>query len=107
MNGKNWQKGSQCRSLLPTDPISTSTRIGVVQCFYTAVVDGSKCLFVSIKESHLFNTISNLSVVDIIHRGTPQHLIHLEHVRSLVVYSAYWDTNATHLKIVLHVADTR
>jgi hypothetical protein len=107
MNGKEWEKGSQCTYKLPSDPKTVDYRIGVVQCFYTATVRGKECLFAAINESHVFNEINTLKVVDITHPRSAHHVVHLDYIYSLVMFAEYWDPHANHLRIVLHVAFTR
>lgn len=107
MNGKEWEKGSKCTYLLPTDPKSTRQRLGVVECFYTVSVSGKEELFVSIKESHVFNYIIGLSIIDTTHPVSPRHVIHMDYLESLVMYATYWNAQAAHLKVALHIAYTR
>ena len=87
LNGKNWEEGTGCTYLLPTDPIARGSRVGVVSCFYTAMVSDVECLFVSIKQSHVVNKIVGLRIIDNNHidHNIHDHILHIEHVKSLVL----------------------
>ena len=86
MNGKEWQTGTQCIYLLPTDPQSKRLRFGVVECFYTVIVSGRETL-VSIKESFVLNNMIGLYIIDTSHPVSPRHIVHLDYVSSLVMYA--------------------
>ena len=111
LNGHKWKRGTQCRYRLPTDIASQrSLRIGILDyCVVvpTAADDGSDFLIAAVIESHLFNTINGLAIVDVTHAPPRASLFHISHIVSLVMFADYWDARARHLKVVLHVASTR
>ena len=63
----------------------------------------------SIKDSRVVNNIVALRIIDNIYidHTNISHILHIEHVQSLVVMTPYWDLIVHHLKVVLHVAFTR
>jgi hypothetical protein len=115
INGQEWEEGVACRYRLPEDTASRRLlrqaapwRIGVLD--YMVVIPALNApafLMVCVKESHIHNRENTLDIVDVHHAPLRRSLFHLSHVESLVIYAPYWDTGATHLKVVLKVASTR
>jgi len=115
INGQEWQEGVACRYRLPGDAASRRVlgrdapwRIGLVD--YMVVIPALNApdfLMVCVQESYIHNRINHLDIVDVHHAPLRRSLFHLSHVESLVMYAPYWDTGATHLKVVLKVASTR
>ena len=58
-------------------------------------------------ESHLFNRINGFDIVDVTHASPRTSLFHISHIVSLVMLVSYWQLQARHLKVVLHVAYNR
>ena len=115
INGQEWEEGVACRYRLPDDPASRRLlgqaapwRLGVVD--YMVVIpaqDAPDFLMVCVLESFIHDRQNSLDIVDVHHAPLRRSLFHLSHVESLVIYVPYWDTRATHLKVVLKVASTR
>jgi hypothetical protein len=108
VNGYKWQQGTQCRYRLPTDNAQRALRIGVLDHWVVVpTVGGADFLIACVIESHLFNTINGFDIVDVTHASPRTSMFHISHIVSLVIFAAYWQLAARHLKVVLHVASTR
>ena len=109
INGFKWQQGCQCRYRLPTDHASQrALRIGVLDyCVLVPSLRGEDVLMACVIESHLFNRINGLEIVDVTHASPRTSIVHISHIVSLVVFVPYWVLQARHLKVVLHVAYNR
>jgi hypothetical protein len=108
ISGHKWKQGTQCRYRLPTDHARHALRIGVMDHWVVVPTDGgADILLACVVESHLFNTINGFDVVDVTHVSPRTSIFHISHIVSLVVFVSYWEPQARHLKVVLHVASTR
>jgi hypothetical protein len=108
ISGHKWKQGTQCRYRLPTDPARHALRIGVMDHWVVVPTDGGPDFLIAcVVESHLFNTINGFDVVDVTHASPRTSMFHISHIVSLVVFVSYWEPQARHLKVVLHVASTR
>ena len=108
ISGYKWKQGTQCRYRLPTDSARQSLRIGVLDHWVVVPTDGgADFLIACVIESHLFNTINGFDIVDITHASPRTSFFHISHIVSLVMFVSYWELQARHLKVVLHVASTR
>jgi hypothetical protein len=115
INGQEWEEGVACRYRLPGDTasrrlagVAAPWRLGVVD--YMVVIPARNApdfLMVCVQESYIHNRQNTLDIVDVVHAPLRSSIFHLSHVESLVIYAPYWDTGATHLKVVLRVASTR
>jgi len=108
VNGYKWKQGTQCRYRLPTDNAQHALRIGVLDHWVVVpTVGGEDFLLACVIESHLFNTINGFDIVDVTHVSPRTSVFHISHIVSLVIFVSYWQIQARHLKVVLHVASTR
>jgi hypothetical protein len=108
VNGHKWKQGTQCRYRLPTDNVQHALRIGVLDHWVVVpTVDGEDFLIACVIESHVFNRINGFDIVDVNHASPRTSMFHISHIVSLVIFASYWQIQARHLKVVLHVASTR
>ena len=122
INGYKWKQGSPCRYRLPTDITADLNalrrrtipglpiihwRIGILDYCVVVPTDQGEIIMACVIESHLFNTINGLDVVDLDHASPRTSLFHLSHINSLVMFADYWEPRARHFKVVLHVSKTR
>lgn len=77
INGYKWGRGHQCRYRLPTDLRSnTLFRIGVLDKCTVVPTNAGELLFAYVVESHLFNTINGMDIVDVTHASPRTSIIH-------------------------------